>query len=284
MVKNELKTRSEFSRLAGVSAAAVTKACDKALRPACVGKRIDINHPIAAAYLQEKQFRMAQTAPATGIDPLYQAAVDIYTESGNKTIENIRKSLKVERKRAKKLVDLMRLNGVISDDPPPPPAQKQESAPRVVRGHAGKNETKKSEALRNLNEDTTIHEIPDDIEKFADMTLRELIERFGSDTAFSDWLKATKSIEDINEKRLKNAKTRGELVSRDLVEHGVVGPINTAHIKLLTDGSKTMSIRVSALINSGEPPEVIEEYIKKQIRSFIRPVKDKIIRAMVQGG
>jgi len=40
---------------------------------------------------------------------------------------------------------------------------------------------------------------------------------YGTDIAFSDWLRAVKIIEDINEKRLKNEHTISELVSRQLI-------------------------------------------------------------------
>lgn len=46
-----LVTRAEFARIAGVSAAAVTKACRRRLAPACVGRRVALEHPAASAYL-----------------------------------------------------------------------------------------------------------------------------------------------------------------------------------------------------------------------------------------
>lgn len=51
-----LESRAAFGRLAGVSAMAISKACKpgKALELACVGPRIDLDHPAAAAYLAGK--------------------------------------------------------------------------------------------------------------------------------------------------------------------------------------------------------------------------------------
>lgn len=49
-----LESRSALARLAGVSPAAITKACKGQLAAARVGKRIDLDHPAVAAYLTKK--------------------------------------------------------------------------------------------------------------------------------------------------------------------------------------------------------------------------------------
>ena len=56
MTKRLIK-KTEFAEEAGVSRAAVTKACDKALAAAVVGKLIDIDHPDAVAYIKSKQVK-----------------------------------------------------------------------------------------------------------------------------------------------------------------------------------------------------------------------------------
>ncbi len=217
----ELISRSEFARRAGVSAAAVTKAANKKLKPACVGKRIDFNHAKAKEYIANQ---LGDTTPSQ------------------------------EEK-----------------------AKKKPSA----RGTAAAKNQKKQESLAALG-DGKIHEVPEDIEAFADMSLRELIQRFGTETAFMDWLKATKSIEEINEKRLKNAVTMGELVSRKLIKVGIIEPIDTAHRNLLTDGAKTISVRAIAMHKSGKTTGEIEAWISEQMTTFIRPVKAKVGRIMKQ--
>ena len=162
--------------------------------------------------------------------------------------------------------------GIKLQQAPPPP--------RVVTGTEAKRLTKKSESMANINQGQMIHEVPDDIQAFADMSVREVVQRFGTDVAFLDWLKATKAIEDINEKRLKNAATKGSLVSRELVKLGIIDPIDAAHIKLLTDGAKTITRRVTAMHDSGRNLDEIEKFVKNQMTSFIRPVKAKVKRAL----
>ncbi len=208
----KLISKAEFSRIAGVSGAAVTKACNKFLKPAMVGKRIDAGHTLSLEYLKKK----GRSLPDDKAKPAY------------------------------------------------------------VRGAAAAKETKKREAAK----DDQILEFPADIQSFADMTLRELIDRFGTDARFVDWLSATQKIEAINEKRLKNAATEGELVSRELIRVGIIEPIDACHIKLLTDGAKTIARRATAMHSAEKPLEDIEKFVKDQITSFIRPVKAKVARAL----
>lgn len=217
-----LTTKTRFAEMAGVSQAAITKACKNKLAPALHGKKINLSHPSAAEYLFQK-------------GKITKAPADV--------------ALKM----------------------PPPPKP---------RGHAAKNKRRRAESLDAIETGRTLHEIPADIQNFLHMTLKELIDRFGTEYAFLDWLKATKQIEDINEKRLKNAQTAGELVHRDLVKRGIIDPIDASHRQLLTDGVKTISKRCVALHDAGEPLDAIEAFVLDQVSSFIRPVKAKIKRLL----
>ena len=112
------------------------------------------------------------------------------------------------------------------------------------------------------------------------MTLRELLERFGTDTAFVDWLSATQKIEAINEKRLKNAQTKGTLISRDLVKVGVIDTFNSAHLRLLKDGAKSIAAGVISKNSSGAELSEVEAYVSDILGSFIKPIKNKIARVL----
>ena len=279
MLKN-LVSRSQFAASCGVSATAVTNACKRSLLAACVGKKIDANHVAATTYAQNQEDKKT-TEPVVGIDSLYEQAVSFCQSRDKPTPNALRAEFKIGSKRADRIFATIKAAGLLPvDSPTPPETEPTPPAARAVSGHTAARETKKSEALHNLENGRTLHKVPEDIEKFVDMTLREIIERYGSDIAFLDWLKATKEIENINEKRLKNAQTRGELVSRRLVKIGVVDPINAVHIKLLTDGSKTIARRVTAMHEAGRPLEDIEKFVAGQITSFIRPVKSKVARAL----
>jgi hypothetical protein len=204
----ELVTKAELARRAGVTGAAITKACNKSLKNAVEGGRIDVSHPSAIAY--------------------------IAAHTGNTT-----------------------------------PGQPH------IRGYAARNSTRKQ---NSRPQEDGAFEVPMNIVEFADWTLRDIITHFGTDIAFVDFLKALKEIETINERRIKNAKAQGELVSRDLMKTGVIDPIDTALTKLLTDGARTISRRATAMHDANRDLQDIEAFIKDQISSFIRPMKAKIKR------
>jgi len=288
MMNRKLTSRAEFARMAGVSAAAITKACSGILKAACVGIRIDVKHKAAEKYIQAKQ---PDEIMATGFDPHFEDAVRICREANRYSIRFVKTNFGVGTERATKIVALMKAAGVIPEPGEPKPIIKiappieptptpEPIKPRVISGHSAKRQTKKAEAIQNISTESHKHEIPEDMQIFADMTLRELIERFGTDTAFLDWLKAIKELENIETKRIKNAASAGILINRDLVRTGIIEPINNAHIQLLTDGAKTLSLKIHTMVQAGEDLAEIEKSVIDQMSSFIRPVKDKIIKAL----
>ena len=271
MVK-KLVSKAEFARLAGVTGQAITKAIGSGLNAAMEGKRINVNHEAAQKYLGT---RCPEEVPATGLDPLYEDAVSCCRENGRYTVSNVQRKLKIGHARASRIFTMME---AARTNKPPEPGKPN------PRGYAAKNNSKKAAALQNLvakgEHETQTYDIPEDVGAFIDWTIGDILKRFGTDTAFCDYLKATQIIEAINEKRIKNAVSRGELVSRQLMKVGVIEPIDAAHIRLLTDGAKTIARRTTAMHGAGKPLEEIEDFVKDQLSSFIRPVKARVVRAM----
>jgi hypothetical protein len=145
--------------------------------------------------------------------------------------------------------------------------------PRI--GNAATREQKKNKSIDEV--------IESDVEKITDyrnMPLQEIIDKFGSDASFCDWLRATKLIEDINEKRIKNAQLEASLVSRDLVIKGIIDPMNGMLTRILTDGVKTVSRRTVAMVQVGADAVEVEDYIYKQLSSLINPTQSKIKRSI----
>lgn len=269
-------SKAAFARLAGVGPSAVTKAIANGLSVAMHGKRIDANHSAAVTYVKSKEKNEPEIIVQTvELDPLHNEAVAFRESSGKLTVSALQRELKVGYVRAKNIIDA--INGIYA-----PPAQPEsENDPNFLRGYGAKNaQMKQAGPAAPVDAEEMLLAIPEDIRAFADMSLRELVTRFGTDTRFCDWLKATKSIEDINEKRLKNATTEGELVSRQLVKLGIIDPIDAAHIKLLTDGAKTIALRTTTMHSAGRPLDDIEKFVKDQITSFIRPIKAKVARTL----
>lgn len=276
-MSKKLLTRAQFAELAGVSGAAVTKAAAASLKAAVSGKFIDAAHPDALEYVEKKA--RAQTPPAAiGIDPMYEEAVELCQNSDRWSVNHISKGLNIGTARAKRIFATIQAADVQTT-----PKREQaidehikKKAPHV-RGTAARREKMKAAPVE---EDDEPLGIPDNIAEYADMTLREIIFKFGTDTRFVDWLKAVKSIEDIHEKRLKNEQTEGNLVNRDLIRTGVIEPLNTAHVKMMTDGAKAISVRVPAMAAAGEDTIKIEHYVSGVISSFIRPVAAKVERVI----
>lgn len=280
-------SKSRFAQEAGVNPSTVTRLCSTLLKEAVAGKKIDAAHPAAIEYLQNRD--RVQTPPAaTGLDPLYEEAVQKCQETGRYSTSNIQRTVKVGYDRAKRLLAVMKANGVV-------PEQAAENPKRVVsepvdipkpRGQAAAKETRKRAPVRPVidydDEPELVprQELPENIAEFADWTLQDIVNRFGTDVAFVDFLKALKEIENVAEKRLKNAQSRGELISRQLVKSGMIDTLDGAFTRMLTDGAKTMATRTHALVKTGAEVQEIEDLIAKQLSTFIKPTKSKITRVL----
>jgi hypothetical protein len=119
-----------------------------------------------------------------------------------------------------------------------------------------------------------------DVDAIADLTLRELVARFGTDRKFRDWLDALKKIEDIRKTRLDNEETERSLISRELVQTHVFGAIDAAFRRLLSDAPKTAARRAFALAKSGGSIEECEKVIREINSSNIKPVKASAVRVL----
>lgn len=276
-MSKKLVSKSEFAKICGVSGGAVTKFVQGRGSGAVCGSRIDLNHPDAQEYLQNKTAPRPQE-PAPGVDSLFEAAIELCTEHDRWTASGIQRLLRVGYNRALKIRAQLQAAGHIPPDSPAvgptgtskPPAPPKPPAPRK-HGKGRKS---------SWGDDNELVEIPDDVEGLADLTLRELIEKFGTGYRFLDWLKALKEIEAVNEKRIKNAQSMGKLISRQVVEVGVIDQFNAAHVRLMTDGAKAITAAVLAKHQAGIGEQDIEAYVSDVVGSFIRPVKSKIERSL----
>lgn len=286
MAKN-LQKRSEFAKLAGVAPSAITRQCrpGKPLAAACVGKRIDADHPAAVAYVESQQRpSWDEEIAQSGTDPLYADAVEACQRANRWAAEFITEELGITRDRGRVLARLIRAAGAHGrpappDDPPPPKPLK----PRP-RGQAAVKEAKKRappvDPAGTGEGGADAVEIPPEIQAFADMPLRELVRRFGSDVRFLEWLKAVEKLEVIEARRLKNAETAGRLVARDLVVKAVIDPFTSAHLRLISDGAKTIAAGAASKARAGAELQELEVYVADVIGSFLKPVKAKVARGL----
>lgn len=247
---SSLLTRVQFAELAGVTPAAMTKACapGKALAPACNGKRIDISHPAAVAYLAADR---GKPIPAAKPTPVVKPV-----EIKQPEPTPVRPATKVKRGPKTKVAK--------ATPPPAPAAAPAATAPAAPTGF--------------FEQDGQLY--PENIREFLDWTLAQLVRKFGTETSFLDWLKATKLIEEIQAKQLDNAAAKGLLVERQLVKTAIIDPIDETHRRLLADGSKTIGQRVATMAKAGRTDEEIEVTVSEVMSSHLRPMKDRIARAL----
>lgn len=250
-------SKSEFARMCGVTPAAVTKA----VAPGCPlhaaewGGRVDAGHADAEAYLAAKL----------------------------KSPKRKRARKKAEKAEAAKLK--ARAKAKPRPKPKAKPAAKKKPTTKDKEPAEGKKRTPRGREAANLSRKQgpppkAISFLPDDIAKLGDMKFADVVEMFGTDHRMKDWFAGLKALEDLDEKRLKNAKMKGTLISRDLVKKGVLDPIETFHVKLLTDAAKMLASRLHAKIQAGATVQEAESMIKEQVQKFLAPMKRTLAKSL----
>lgn len=237
-------------------------------------------------------------------DPLFDAVAEFCVCAGGFVQSHVADHFGISKRRAKVLFDAMRAEGVVPNKPPRrgrppkplPPAPVAPPLPPAVLPPAtqpakpgapgnrstnprGVDAAKRKRMAAPFDEDD-VPEIPDNILEYADLTLREVFERFGTVEAFNGVLMAVRRIEEIQDKRVRTAEREGGLVSRDLVRQGVIDPYNRAHLRLMTDGAKTITVDVLAKSKAGMNQMEIEQHVSELIGRFIKPIKNQIVRTL----
>ncbi len=268
MSKPKLLTKAKFAELCNASRSTISSALKRDLIEAVVNDKIDINHPAAQFYIKKRESFLQNKMTDS---ELKEAIKNIINSGEYWTTSIITKKLRANINRVKSALKDMSI-----DEP-------EQKGRKLVGSAVTREEKKNKSTLQGLNEildETVKRKVPEDIRDYHNMRLCEIIEQFGTDIAFCDWLKAAKAIEDIMTARLKNAATKKELVSRKLVQIGVLDQIETAHNKLLTDGAKTIARRIIAMHEGGRRIEDCEIFASNQISSYIKPMRSKIEQAL----
>jgi len=277
----KLITRSHFAKLCGVTPSSVTQVADTLLKAAKIGKHIDLNHPAAREYL-ERQTRESPDALGPAIDPYYTDAVEFCQKTGRYSISAIQREFRIGYNRARAIMDIMTVADLVPapGEPPPKiaPYAKPKPPPQPKKPPRATDPPPESAAADEKDEE--IFEIPADLAKFADHTIREILERFGTEDRFNSFLSAVQKIEGINEKRLKNAEKEGKLVNREMVKTAVIDRIDAVFVRMLTDGAKTIAARAHSITQAGEDVNAVRLMVEDQLGSFIRPAKTKMHKAL----
>jgi hypothetical protein len=237
-----LISRAKLAQLAGVSKSAITQACDSdKLRAALRGDRVDLDHDLVTAYLKKRGKEVPPARPALA------AKTDRASTNPRKFKPPAPPAPTDQPKRGR-------------GRPRSPTAEDPEEGVGHMRPPAGVTEGS-SEDLKDLTE-----------------LLLPLVERFGTDTRFADWLSSLKDIELIREKRLKNGETEGGLISRELVKTFVFGAIEAANKRLLGDAAKTIASKVFNATRAKGTLEEAQRLVRDEISKQLKPLKTTAAR------
>jgi len=119
----------------------------------------------------------------------------------------------------------------------------------------------------------------DDLEELADL-IRPLLERFGTEQRFKDFLASLKTIEEIRGKRLDNEENEGRLIERELVSKHIFSALESLHKRLLTDLVSTITQRLYGAVKSGMPLEEAKNMVRDIISAQLKPVKATAARVL----
>lgn len=122
--------------------------------------------------------------------------------------------------------------------------------------------------------------LTEDVRRLESMPFIDVIRTFGTEKNLIEFLKAINLIERISEQRVKNAESEGLLVSRELVQRGIIDRVNTAHTRLLTDGAKSISREIFTMVKAGKTEEDCEVFTRQQMTRFLKPMKDTVDRVI----
>lgn len=114
-------------------------------------------------------------------------------------------------------------------------------------------------------------------QEFENLTLREIVSRFGTSSQFKDYLVAWKTLADIRLKELQLKERNGELIPKSFVRVHVFAILDGLNKRLLMDTPKTITAQVQALIKSEaeevEVTKAVHDLISAQLSSVSKKVK-----------
>ena len=114
-----------------------------------------------------------------------------------------------------------------------------------------------------------------------DMSLRQIIRRFGSVAVFRDWLLAAHKIVKIEKDQVAIQTKRGKLIRKDLVQSGIIDPIEGAFVKLLNDAPRTIVADVEDVLGAGMEREKAIEAVQRRMGEHLDTVKATLVMNLV---
>jgi hypothetical protein len=244
MAKTELITRTEFAKRCGVSVAAISKAVNKApLRQCIEGKFINAGHREARQYLR-----------------------------GKKPGDDLRKNATHTRgsAAAKKKRQTTNPTGVQAA----PPVAQTTTTTTPTGSFIPPQETHRAYGGEQSPEPETEHD-GDDIAQYLDMTLEQILVKFGDNSRFNEWLKAIKEIESIRDKRLRNDERENKYVPREIALQ-VFGRYERCFKLQLADATRSIAAQLHDNVEAGGTLEESIELTEDLIGAPIADAKKNV--------
>lgn len=122
-----------------------------------------------------------------------------------------------------------------------------------------------------------------DIEGLENLTLREIVMRYGSIDGFKRYVESLKSISDFNLRDMKMKAHRGELIQRDLVSGTLIPLIDVAYQRLVSDVPAAITQQIIARIESGGDDMIgdCEKIIRDAISRVLKNTKNSIMKTEI---
>jgi len=151
----------------------------------------------------------------------------------------------------------------------PKPEPKAEKVPR--------RETMTDGQRRYFNIEQT-HIGGHSVEDLADLTVKEIVTRYGSVDGFKRFVDSLKTISDYNFRELRTQERRGELIERERVSGVLMQVIDVAFRRLVSDVPANISQQVLACVQTGGDDVIIQiEKIYRDANTLIlQSTKEKL--------
>ena len=141
----------------------------------------------------------------------------------------------------------------------------------------------KSRGVTNIPSENVVEVNPietkeDKIEDFEDLTLRQIVMRYGSFEGFNRYIQSIKTIAEYKNRELRNQTQRKEVVERERVATLVFSIIDIAFSRLVSDVPNAVSKLVIARCDSGgtDTPADVERIIREANSRVLKNLKEHI--------
>lgn len=128
-------------------------------------------------------------------------------------------------------------------------------------------------------------QFPDEIDDLGSMTLREMVDRFGSIENLGGLVKLLKNYADMQHKEAAAAERRGDLISRTVISNSLVPLIDLAFRRLVTEAPGALAEQIIARVLSaagegktGDLRLDVEALIRRETSTILTNCRDRFVQ------